>query len=129
MLDALPNSPGGRDAVVDLIETLRATGTRKPQGSPTDFNTHYRHEIGRETPLQQGVAALRSGGAALVTQAGDASRRFALGRNNARLAEIFTAPDSVDRIASIVARQAETPYANALIRLIMETPAAVGHPR
>lgn len=57
ILGALPDSPAARQAFEDLVETLRATGTRKPQGSPTDFNTQYRAEIGGETLPQQGLTA------------------------------------------------------------------------
>lgn len=38
VLRALPNSPGARATMKDLLQTLRATGQRKPQGNATDFN-------------------------------------------------------------------------------------------
>ena len=97
VLDALPNSPGARAALEDVLQTLRATGQRKPQGSPTDFNRMYRAELGAETTSQQAATALRTGGRSLLTNAGDNVRRAILGRNNARLAEDLAAADSVER--------------------------------
>jgi hypothetical protein len=86
---------------------LRATGTRKPQGSPTDFNAQYRAEIGGETVAQQGLAALRTQGRSLFANAGDATRRAYLGRNNAHLAEILVAPDSVQQIRALLEQGAD----------------------
>ncbi|MBE7196264.1 MAG: hypothetical protein INR70_00460 [Parafilimonas terrae] len=109
-----------REAVSDLLDVLRATGTRKPQGSPTDFNAQYRAEIGGETLPQQGLTALRTGGRSMLANAGDAARRAYLGRNNATLADLFAAPDSVQQIRSIVAQRAQTPVADAVLRAAVQ---------
>ncbi|TXN21282.1 hypothetical protein [Methylobacterium sp. WL9] len=125
VVGALPNSPDAPRSLVDLIENFRATGTRKPQGSPTDFNTQYRAEIGGETLPQQGLTALKTGGRSLLANAGDAARRAYLGRNNASLAELFVAPDSVQRIREIAARRAEPKFGNSLARLFVQSPATM----
>lgn len=109
-----------REAVSELLDVLRATGTRKPQGSPTNFNAHYRAEIGGETLPQQGLTALRTGGRSMLANAGEAARRAYLGRNNATLAELFSAPDSVQQIRSIVAQRAQTPVADAVLRAAVQ---------
>ncbi|WP_336489376.1 hypothetical protein [Methylobacterium nigriterrae] len=107
-----------------MPDACYATGTRKPQGSLTDFNTQYRAEIGGETLPQQGLTALRTGGRSLLANAGDTARRAYLGRNNAALADLFAAPDSVARIREIIARGAETPLADAALRAVIQAPAA-----
>ncbi|MCJ2038805.1 hypothetical protein MKK55_07525 [Methylobacterium sp. J-059] len=124
VLRALPDSPAAPVAVDDLMQILRATGTRKPQGSPTDFNAQYRAEIGGETLLQQGLSTLKTQGRTLLTNAGDASKRAYLGRNNAALADILSAPDSVQQIRAIAPRRAETPFADAFMRMAVQAPAA-----
>ncbi|KQT84695.1 hypothetical protein ASG51_00960 [Methylobacterium sp. Leaf465] len=125
VLSALPNSPGARAAMEDLLQTLRATGQRKPQGSPTDFNAQYRAEIGAETLPQQASTALRTGGRSLLSNVGDATRRAYLGRNNERLAETFAAPDSVERLKAIIMRGAETPFTDAALRALIMAPMAI----
>lgn len=81
VLGALPKSPGARATIEDLFQTLRATGTQKQQGSPTDFNAQYRAEIGGETLPQQDMIALKTGGRSpLLANLGDVSRRAYLGR-------------------------------------------------
>jgi hypothetical protein len=120
VLRELPNSPDAPASVDALLDVLRATGTRKPQGSPTDFNAQYRAEIGGETVAQQGLAALRTQGRSLFANAGDATRRAYLGRNNAQLAEILAAPDSVQQIRALIAQGAETPFADAFARMTVQ---------
>ncbi|TXM72656.1 hypothetical protein FV226_11570 [Methylobacterium sp. WL12] len=124
VLRALPDSPAAPTAVDDLMQILRATGTRKPQGSPTDFNAQYRAEIGGETLAQQGLTAPKTQGRSLLASVGDASKRAYLGRNNAALADILSAPDSVQQIRAIAARGAETPFADAFMRMALQAPAA-----
>ncbi|KQT46596.1 hypothetical protein ASG52_12820 [Methylobacterium sp. Leaf456] len=104
----------------DMLDVFRATGTRKPQGSPTDFNAQYRAEVGGETLPQQALTALLTGGRSLLANAGDATRRAYLGRNNATLADILSAPNSVERIRRLVERGAETPMAEAVLRSLLQ---------
>ncbi|WP_156383973.1 hypothetical protein [Methylobacterium sp. Leaf456] len=80
--------PAAPQAVGDQIDVFRAAGTLKPQGSLTEFNAQYRAEVGGETLPQQALTALRTGGRSLLANAGDATRRAYLGRNNATLADI-----------------------------------------
>lgn len=56
----------------------------------------------------------------MLTHAGDASKRAWLGKNTGTLADMFVAPDSVERIAAIVARGAGTPFADALRRTAVQ---------
>lgn len=109
----------------DLSQTLRTTGQRKPQGSPTDFNAQYRVEISAESLPQQGLTALHTGGRSLLANVGDAGRRAYLGRNNERLAETFAAPDSVERLKQIIMRRADTPFSDAALRSLIMAPGAV----
>ena len=67
------------------------------------------------------MTALRTGGASLLTQAGDTARRAWLGRNNRTLAEILTAPNSVEQIGTILQRGAATPFADAALRQALQS--------
>lgn len=123
-LDAVLEATGGpavRQPISDVLDVFRATGTRKPQGSPTDFNQQIREAVGEMPLTAQAMTALRTGGASLLTQAGDAARRTWLGRNNATLAEILAAPDSVGRIGTILQRGTATPYADAALRQALQS--------
>ncbi len=131
VLGALPNSPQAPQRFDDLLDVLRATGTRKPQGSSTDFNAQYRAEMSplRSLPAAAvtGAAALTSGWGwpALISQGVDTVRRAALGRNNARLADLFTAPDSASQIGDLLARGSRPALTQALGRTAAQTPAVV----
>jgi hypothetical protein len=61
----------------------------------------------------------------MLAHAGDASKRAWGGNNTGTLADMVVAPDSVDRIAAIVARGTGQPFADALRRTIMQAPVAV----
>jgi hypothetical protein len=67
--------------IADVLDVFRSTGTRKPQGSPTDFNQQIREAVGEMPLTAQAMTALRTGGASLLTQAGDGARRAWFGRN------------------------------------------------
>ncbi|CAO4167149.1 hypothetical protein [Methylorubrum extorquens] len=69
----------------------------------------------------QAMTALRTGGASLLTQAGDGARRVWFGRNNRTLAEILTAPDSVGRIGIILQHGTATPFADAMLRQALQS--------
>lgn len=98
----------------------QVTGTRKPQGSPTDFNQQIREAVGEMPLTAQAMTALRTGGASLLTQAGDGARRAWFGRNNRTLAEILAALDSVGRIGTILQRGTATPFADAALRQALQ---------
>lgn len=123
-LDAVLEATGGpaaRQPIADVLDVFRATGTRKPQGSPTDLNQQIREAVGEMPLTAQALTALRTGGASLLTQAGDGARRAWFGRNNATLAEILTAPDSVGRIGTILQRGTATPFADAALRQALQS--------
>ncbi|WP_146221852.1 hypothetical protein [Methylobacterium sp. B4] len=123
-LDAVLEATGGpavRLPIADVLDVLRATGTRKPQGSPTDFNQQIREAVGEMPLTAQAMTALRTGGASLLTQAGDGARRAWFGRNNRTLAEILTAPDSVGQIGTILQRGTATPFADAALRQALQS--------
>ncbi|MBD8906929.1 hypothetical protein [Methylorubrum zatmanii] len=123
-LDAVLEAIGGpavRQPIADVLDVFRATGTRKPQGSPTDFNQQIREAVGEMPLTAQALTALRTGGASLLTQAGDGAKRVWLGRNNRTLAEILAAPDSVGRIGTILKRGTATPFADAALRQALQS--------
>jgi hypothetical protein len=66
-------------------------------------------------------SAVRFGGLTIPIALRDRMQRGWLGRNTGQLAELFTAPDSVNRIRDVVARGAENPYAGALARMFLQT--------
>lgn len=123
-LDAVLEAIGGpaaRQPIADVLDVLRATGTRKPQGSPTDFNQQIREAVGEMPLTAQALTALRTGGASLLTQAGDGAKRMWLGRNNKTLGEILVAPDSVEQIGTILQRGTATPFADAALRQALQS--------
>lgn len=123
-LDAVLEATGGpavRQPIADVLDVFRATGTRKPQGSPTDFNQQIREAVGEMPLTAQALTALRTGGASLLTQAGDGARRAWFGRNNRTLAEILTAPNSVEQIGTILQRGTATPFADAVLRQALQS--------
>ncbi|MFD6320929.1 hypothetical protein [Methylorubrum thiocyanatum] len=123
-LEAVLEATGGpavRQPIADVLDVFRATGTRKPQGSPTDFNQQIREAVGEMPLTAQALTALRTGGASLLTQAGDGAKRVWLGRNNRTLAEILTAPNSVEQIGTILQRGTATPFADAALRQALQS--------
>ncbi|MEZ0251711.1 MAG: hypothetical protein ACAH20_12285 [Methylobacteriaceae bacterium] len=113
--------PAARQAVADALDVFRATGTRKPQGSPTDFNQQIRETVGEMPLTAQAMTALRTGGASLLTQAGDGAKRAWLGRNSRTLAQILSAPESVEQIGTILQRGSATPFADAALRQALQS--------
>ncbi|CAO4184678.1 hypothetical protein EEDFHM_04591 [Methylorubrum populi] len=123
-LDAVLEATGGptvRQPIADVLDVFRATGTRKPQGSPTDFNQQIREAVGEMPLTAQALTALRTGGASLLTQAGDGAKRVWLGRNNRTLAEILIAPNSVEQIGTILQHGTATPFADAVMRQALQS--------
>lgn len=110
--------PGGAPAVQsldDAMTVLQATGQRKQIGSPTAFNTEVGREM-REMPLALEAASHP------LTVAKDRLQRLYLGANQNRLADLFVAPDSVQRIRAISERQLESPFTAALARSAAQLP-------
>lgn len=106
----------------DLVEVLRATGMRKPQGSATAFNQQITHELQLPPVSAEIAVAAKSGGLSALAGVRDRAKRAWLGRGTGQLSEMFLAPDSVDRIRAIAARAAETPMTDAMVRQIILTP-------
>lgn len=67
------------------------------------------------------MTALRTGGTSLLTQAGDGAKRAWFGRNNRTLAQILSAPDSVEQIGTILQRGSATPFADAALRQVLQS--------
>jgi hypothetical protein len=116
---ALPTGQGPVNSLADLFTVLEATGKRKQMGSPTAFNAENNRLIG-EAPLA--VQAVTSP----VTMAKDIAHRMYLGRNQARLAEMFTAPDSVAQMRATSQRQLGSPILEAIMRQAVQSPLETG---
>lgn len=117
----LPGGPPPSD-LQNLVEVLRATGMRKPQGSATEFNHQISSELGAPPVGAEVAAALKSGGLSIPTGVRDRAKRAWLGRGTGQLSDIFLAPDSVGQIRTIAARAAETPMTDAMLRQIIQEP-------
>lgn len=119
VVGALPNGAIAGPAVDDIVDILRATGMRKPQGSATEFNRQIADDLGAVPVALGGVSTV---GAALPRIAGDAVRRAWYGRGASRLADLFLAPDSVNQMRAVAARGGETPFVDALLRQFVQAP-------
>ncbi|WP_336810707.1 hypothetical protein [Bosea sp. MMO-172] len=119
VVGALPNGMTASPAVDDMIDILRATGMRKPQGSATEFNRQIADDLGA-VPVAAG--SLSTAGMALPRLAGDAIQRAWYGRGANRLADLFLAPDSVNQMRAVAARGGETPFIDALRRQLIQSP-------
>jgi hypothetical protein len=129
VVGALPTGAVAEPAMRDLVEVLRATGMRKPQGSATEFNRQISHDLALPPISAEVAAAAKSGGLTIPTGVRDRARRAWLGRGTGQLAEMFLAPDSVDRIRTVAARAAETPMTDAMLRQAFETPGEINRGR
>jgi hypothetical protein len=122
-----PWQPGGPPPsdLQNLVEVLRATGMRKPQGSATAFNQQINHELQLPPVSAEVAAALKTGGLTIPTGVRDRARRAWLGRGTSTLADMFLAPDSVEQIRGIAQRAEQTPMSDAMLRQVLETPREV----
>jgi hypothetical protein len=122
-----PFQPGGPPPsdLQNLVDVLRATGMRKPQGSATAFNQQITHELQLPPVSAEVVAAAKSGGLTIPTGVRDRAKRAWLGRGTGQLADMFLAPDSVDQMRAISQRAAQTPMADALRRQMLQTPSEI----
>ncbi|MGB3045007.1 MAG: hypothetical protein WBB98_17680 [Xanthobacteraceae bacterium] len=122
VVGALPTGAVAQPSMQDLVDVLRATGTRKPQGSATEFNRQLNSELAQPPISAEIAAAVKSGGLTIPTGVRDRARRAWLGRGTGQLSDMFLAPDSVDQIRAVAMRAAETPIADAVLRQIVQTP-------
>jgi hypothetical protein len=126
-----PFQPGGPppSELQDLVDVLRATGTRRPQGSATTFNSQMNHELQLPPLSAEAAMALKSGGLSIPTGVRDRAKQAWLGRGTGQLADMFLAPDSVEQIRGISQRAAQTPMSDAMLRQALETPREVSRGR
>jgi hypothetical protein len=80
VVGALPNSAVAQPSMQDLVDVLRATGIRKPQGSATEFNRQLSHELALPPISAEIAAAAKTGGISALS----AIRDRASGRNTRR---------------------------------------------
>jgi hypothetical protein len=106
----------------NLVEVLRATGMRKPQGSATEFNRQLNHELALPPISAEVAAAAKTGGVSALAAVRDRAQRAWLGRGTSELSDLFLAPDSVDQIRTIAARAADTPGGDAMLRQMLQAP-------
>lgn len=118
-----PNLPGGPPPsdLQNLVEVLRATGMRKPQGSATAFNQQITHELQLPPISAELAAAAKSGGLSIPTGVRGRAKRAWLGRGTSTLADMFLAPDSVEQMRAIAQRAEQTPMTDAMLRQAFET--------
>lgn len=113
VLTALPDDEAAA-IFPDLLTTLRATGQRKAQGSPTAFNEAIMRDLGTDSLSARGVDTIRTlSGTRLLTAAGDAAKRALLARGVTELAQMFAAPNSVELLRQAAARGGLAPYVDA----------------
>lgn len=122
VVGALPTGAVAQPSMQDLVDVLRATGARKPQGSATAFNQQLNKELSLPPVGAEVVAALKSGGLTIPTGVRDRAKRAWLGRGTGQLADMFLAPDSVEQLRGISNRAAQTPMTDAMLRQLFETP-------
>lgn len=110
----------------DLLDVFRATGMRKPQGSATEFNRQMSADLADGSLTGAALDAARTGGLSFLSRVKEQGQRAWLGRNTNRLADLFTARDSVGQIRALLARQAETPGGQVFVRQLFQIGGAVG---
>jgi hypothetical protein len=123
VVGALPTGAVAQPSMQDLVDVLRATGMRKPQGSATEFNRQLNHELQLPPISAELAVAAKTGGVSALSTVSDRAKRAWLGRGTSQLSDLFVAPDSVDQIRAIAARAADTPGADAMLRQVLQTPA------
>lgn len=135
VVGALPTGPVAQPSMQDLVEVLRATGMRKPQGSATAFNQQLNKELSLPPISAEVAAAAKSGGLSIPTGVRDRIKREWLGRGTSTLANLFLAQpgaaagSSVEQIRNLAQRAAQTPMTDAMLRQVLETPSEINHGR
>ena len=117
--------PDARDQVSDLFDVLRATSQRRPMGSPTEANRMVNEGLDRIGIPMALASAPASAGSTLFREIGDRLRLGARDRSLSRLADLFTAPDSVERLRELAMQPQTFPMADLLRRQVVQTPAAI----
>jgi hypothetical protein len=114
------NRPGVQEGVATLLDVLRATGTRRAEGSVTNSNQQIRDTANQMPLIGEAANALRTAGASLFTSARDNARRAYLGRRTSDLADLLTRPDSVDALAQAARASRQTPMSDAVLRSLIQ---------
>jgi hypothetical protein len=122
VVGALPTGAVAQPSMQDLVDVLRATGMRKPQGSATAFNQQITHELQLPPLSAEIAAAAKTGGISTLSAIRDRAKQAWLGRGTGQLADMFLAPDSVEQMRGISQRAAQTPMTDAMLRQLFETP-------
>ena len=73
----------------DLVDVLRATGMRKPQGSATEFNRQLNHELALPPISAEIAAAAKTGGVSALSAIRDRAKRAWLGHGTSQLSGII----------------------------------------
>jgi hypothetical protein len=123
-----PFQPGGPPPsdLENLVDVLRATGARKPQGSATAFNQQITHEPQLPPVSAELAAAAKTGGLSALSAVRDRAKRAWLGRGTGQLADLFLAPDSVEQMRGISQRAAQTPMTDAKLRQMLQMSSETG---
>lgn len=124
-----PWQPGGPppSELQNLVDVLRATGMRKPQGSATEFNRQINHELQLPPLSAEAAMAAKTGGLSALGAIRDRAKRAWLGRGTGTLADMFLAPDSAEQIRGISQRAAQMPMTDAMLRQMIQSPTEINH--
>ncbi|WP_020678390.1 hypothetical protein [Methylopila sp. 73B] len=122
VLEAL-GLPEARQQTNDLLDVLRATSQRRPMGSPTDANRQINERLDQVAMPVAIAASPASAGSSVFSEIRDRVRQAAQDRAHSELAELFTAPDSVQLIRELAARRDASPLAAMFARQALQTQA------
>lgn len=117
---AAVESVGGRDALTGFnrfIQIMEAQGKRQAGGSMTEFNKQITEELSRGG-IAGGAASTAASPGKLLTAASDWWQRFQYGGNTRELADIFTDPQSVERMRRLAMLNPGTERAQAIAAVI-----------
>lgn len=121
-------SPQAAVSMEELLPVLHATGYRLPIGSATAFTQAGQAELGRLSPVAAVLDAAKSIGGSILTRSTDAARRGALRSGINDLAEMFVAPDSVQRMYDAVLRGPRNTSRDAALRSALEAGGTIYDP-
>jgi len=114
-LSALPDQRAAI-AMPELLDVIQATGRRMPIGSATAFNSALQSELGTGSmlaaPFRTGTKTISSFG----TNIGNAMTQATQRNNMSQLADLFTDPNSVERIRTAMKRRPGIAFGDALRR-------------
>lgn len=111
--------------VSGLLEVLRATGRRLPQGSNTSVDTAVRQDLGTMSVPSRMLNTVRTFGLMLPATINDRAQRAWLGRNTGRIADILMDPNGLETIQRLQAQSGGEPVKRSLRDMFLRAPAAV----